>query len=319
MDRPACQENCAFPQGGQLKHATSTTRGLFGLSRVTAGMIALLVGLGPPLAVAQDLRLREIDRFGTSSIEVVPLPTTEQLAEVQLTPSIIMLVLQLDDPLFENREAAVEHLRELQPTRLMLHKLLRQTSLSIEQRERLLLVARDEIEMRPRGALGVRASFQRSPLGEPLGSVIKELIPGLPAIELLKRNDVVTHVDGVALTQAGSLGAMVQLKRPGEAVRLTVLRTTRNDEDEGEDPTETIEIVFDLGSMAMLDQMNERTARTTDLRPGEIADLELRYSPRDLAVKIKTPDPETPSAPTAGDRADESSATDASPTTRGDR
>ena len=208
MDRPTCQENCAFPQGGQLKHVTSTTikRGVFTLSRVTAGAIALLVGLGSPVAVAQDLGQRQVDRFSTSSIEPVPLPTTEQLAEVQLTPSIVMLVLQLDDPLFENREAAVERLRELQPTRLMLHKLLRQTSLSIEQRERLLLVARDEIERRPRGALGVSASFQRSPLGEPLGSVIRDLIPGLPAIELLKLNDVVTHVDGVALTSPGSLG-----------------------------------------------------------------------------------------------------------------
>jgi serine protease Do len=81
------------------------------------------------------------------------------------------------------------------------------------------------------GRLGVTVQDMNQGLAEsfgltrPDGALVAQVAPGSAAAAAgLKPGDVITHVDGDALTRSGSLSSVIGMSRPGETVKLSIWR-----------------------------------------------------------------------------------------------
>jgi len=81
------------------------------------------------------------------------------------------------------------------------------------------------------GRLGVTVQDLNQPLAEsfglkrPDGALVSQVAPGSAAAAAgLKAGDVITHVNGEALSRSGSLSSVIGMSAPGDKVRLSVWR-----------------------------------------------------------------------------------------------
>jgi len=188
---------------------------------------------------------------------------------VEIDNETMAIVSRLDHPDYHARQQATEALIDSRPTLTMLRTLLSADFLNTEQRNRLLLVTQRKLLQTPRGALGIRMQQLRMNLPQPglqraeemggggRNAVVQEvvdLLPDLPAREVLKIGDRITHVDGALLTRRAQLVNHVQERRPGEEVVLTVQRVMRDDNgralrhDDGSLRYKQMEVSVTLGS-----------------------------------------------------------------------
>jgi serine protease Do len=109
------------------------------------------------------------------------------------------------------------------------------------------------------GRLGVMVQDLTAPLAEsfglkrPDGALVSQVAPGSAAAAAgLKPGDVITHVNGEALTRSGALSSVIGLSAPGEKVRLGVWREHKAIELEARlgGATPADEAVADRGSAA---------------------------------------------------------------------
>ena len=156
--------------------------------------------------------------------------------------------------------------------------------LSAEQRVRLLEIARQRILFAPSGALGIEMQELLLPNPRNPGTVligIRGLLEDLPARDVLQIGDRIEQIDGRYFTDRTELVMYVQRRRPGDEIRLTVLRP-RPEEPGGdadfnpEDVTtfDELELTMELGSARKL-----RSRRTGRAQPPAVArERQMRFA-----------------------------------------
>jgi serine protease Do len=119
------------------------------------------------------------------------------------------------------------------------------------------------------GRLGVMVQDLSAPLAEsfglkrPDGALVSQVAPGSAAAAAgLKAGDVITHVNGEALTRSGALSSVIGMSAPGEKVRLSVWREQK-----------AIDLEAKLGGAAPAD---EAVADAGDAAQGPRLGLSLR-------------------------------------------
>lgn len=241
-------------------------------------------GLAACVSDAAHGQIHEIQfEQGFITVDQAPLaiPSVEQLQSVKIDPQVRKAVQDLDDPSFSMREQATDVLLDDSTDKLQLYAMLAGKDLTCEQRYRLLTVLQEKLVNVPRGALGVSTDLvemhqmQRNPFGAVEGVRIAELLPGLPAERVLQVGDRITHIDGKALVQMGDLQFMVQSKRPGERVQLSVKRAKVDGQGhvlvdgDGREVMEELEIGIELGSAEALKAIGGRFGQSNTLSPVE--------------------------------------------------
>ena len=241
---------------------------------------------GPPdpgeTATAQPLRPERL------------LPPLDAAGAVAVDPALRKLADALADPSYARREAAMQTLMGGVWDVSQLCSLLSER-LAPEQRFRLLTILRQQIDA-PRGAVGISMQWQQ-PQGDAPGAVeVTDLVPGLPAEEVLLIGDHVTHIDGRPLNFMNDLRVIVQSRKPGEQVELTVRRAQRDENNElivdheGRAVRKEVQLTLRLGSASML--LDPQTGRPTpggsveDTRDREARLAVARYAPRPVVVEI---------------------------------
>lgn len=153
------------------------------------------------------------------------LPSDEVLAKVPLPPEVMEAVERLEAPTWEERERAEESLLKHPGADDPLLRLLAGGDISAEQRHRLIDIVRRRIMETPRGALGVRMRPSSTRNGVSIIAVLK----GMPAVDVLKEDDRIIAIDGQPVDTADDLSLLVQSRKPGESVEVTVMRPRRDE------------------------------------------------------------------------------------------
>lgn len=164
----------------------------------------------------------------------------------------------LDAPTWAERRTAARRCREVLDEDEVVERL-RSADLPAEARHRLFDLLRRQLLERPRGALGINLNYYPPRGGRPGYVLVRSVHPGLPAEQVLRADDRLLAVDGEPLDREGSLAALVQRRRPGDTVRLTVQRPRRDpdghllrDEDDNEVLEDRIEVDIRLTSVERL-------------------------------------------------------------------
>jgi hypothetical protein len=187
-----------------------------------------------------------------------------EFSDVTIGPALAELVRQLDDPSFTLREEAMGRLMQASADQSVLYAMLSRDDLSAEQQQRLLEAVRQKLLRRPRGALGISMPTTRTAPRQAEGIEVGSLLRGMPAEKVLEVGDVITHIDGRPVRGIEELQSLVQEKRPGDDVLLTVKRPQRDEEgrfitdEDGLTSYETLEKTVSLASADDLDQPTSR-------------------------------------------------------------
>jgi hypothetical protein len=190
-------------------------------------------------AAAQEAADRPLDELRTSDFT----PVRSPYDAIRLSPAVLELVAGLDAETYAAREAATRALRDARFSKEQLCAVLAQVPLSAEQRYRLLDVVEDAIIEAPRGALGIRMQWSRPPMNQPGESRVVDLLPDLPAREVLRIDDLITYVQSLT---------------PGAKVTLGIRRPREDDEGRrvldqlGDAVYEDLEVEITLGSADLL-------------------------------------------------------------------
>jgi hypothetical protein len=199
--------------------------------------------------------------------EPVSLPGAAELEATEIPPALAAIVDRLGDPSYAAREDATAELLHGPFENAELYAVLAQRTLMTEQRHRLLSVVTERLLNTPRGAVGIKVDSrwqQRNQI------VVEELLPGLPAREVLQVGDRITHLQGRPLENWDAFVDTVQSSVPGAKITMTVERVVsgrrperRDVADEAPEPQyERIEIELELGSAdRLLDPATGRPQR----------------------------------------------------------
>jgi len=276
--------------------------------------VALLVSVASASAQNERPRIVQLNRPAPPASINVPtsLPTEAEIASITVDPEVRHLVAKLDDASYDEREDAM---RALTDRRVDVHQLcavLSDPSLSSEQRYRLVHLLRRQLLYAPRGAVGI--SMRAGPAlpdGSPPGVRVAEVIEGLPAAEILRPGDRITHIDGVPIRFQGDLQILVQSKPPGTVIELDVRRPRIDNAgqrvaDVGGMPVfDKLELQLPLGSADLL--VDPLTGLPTSaqhvrrVRTQEAEEVYRRYAPAPQHVDLTGARAELlGSAPTAG-------------------
>ncbi len=224
----------------------------------------------------------------------VALPTEAELQAVEISPELSWLVEQLDAPAYDVREEAMGRFGSSICDRLHVYALLADPDLTAEQRHRLMTILFEQLFESPRGAVGIRVTRARHRIEE---IVVQDLVPGLPAEQVLLVGDRLTRLNGDLLETWEEFVIGVQQRPPGERVQLTIERPVRNENgdlvhDESGQPirrTEQAELV--LGSADLLiDPVTGQPATGgafMDRRREEADQADQRYGPRVQRIQIR--------------------------------
>ena len=156
---------------------------------------------------------------GTSG-DPIALPGAAELEAIDIAPGLIDLVGRLGDPSYAAREAATAELLGGSFDNAEIYAVLSRKDLTAEQRHRLLSVVRERLLNTPRGAVGIKVD--RRWLPEKV--VIEELLPDLPARDVLQVGDRITHLRGVPLDSWEVFVDTVQSSVPGTKILVRVER-----------------------------------------------------------------------------------------------
>jgi hypothetical protein len=138
-------------------------------------------------------------------------------------PRLQKLVEQLSDESFETRESATQQLSDEAsgyPLR-DLERVLRRTSLTAEQRRRLMQAAFARFAREPRAALGVTSAIGESKV------TLQAVRADYPAAAVLKPGDRIESLDGVPLDTFDSLRAIIIAHDPDDEIPVQLVRDGR--------------------------------------------------------------------------------------------
>ncbi|MFN0131445.1 MAG: PDZ domain-containing protein [Phycisphaerales bacterium] len=156
-----------------------------------------------------------------ASAQELPPPVPDVPAPAVL-PDLKRLVADLGAADLATREAGSEQITKTRSIRLRhLEPLLRDPTLSPEQRVRLTSLARDRFWSEPRAAMGVRSE---GPFGSTRGVVLTLITPGFPAAEVLKVGDRVEVLDGIRLEVFETFRHVIISHDPGDEISASIVR-----------------------------------------------------------------------------------------------
>ncbi len=234
------------------------------------------------------------------------LPTEAELKAVEIGPELRRLVEQLDAPAYDVREEAMGRFGSGACDRLHLYALLADPGLSAEQRYRLMTLLFERLLDAPRGAVGVRVNTSRL---RTEGIVVQDLLPGLPAEQVLLVGDRLTRLNGDLLENWTEFVVAVQQRPPGERVQLTIVRSVRDADgdpvldDHGQPKRETEQVELVLGSTdRLIDPMTglpQRGGAVMQARQKEADGATKRFGPRPHRIQIRGASPTVPPPGTA--------------------
>lgn len=174
------------------------------------------------------------------------LPSGDELQTIEVDPEVERFVSLLGDPAYGVREQATAELLGRPFDNLQLYAILARGGLTAEQRHRLLAVVHDRLLNTPRGAVGIKIDNR----GLPDKVIIQELLPGLPAREVLEIGDRITHLEGKPIESWTAFVKSVQSRRPGSTISVTVQRPMPG--EAAEPKLKTLQIDIKLGSTDLL-------------------------------------------------------------------
>jgi hypothetical protein len=131
--------------------------------------------------------------------------------------------------------------------------------LGAEAHARLVEVCRSRLIDAPRGALGI----QMARLGSNDGVTVTGLIANMPARKVLRAGDRIVSLDGRPVRNSEELSAIVQMKKPGQRIRVAVMRGERDalgrvrGGEDGKPVENRLELEMDVGSRVDLERFGE--------------------------------------------------------------
>lgn len=223
------------------------------------------------------------------SVEGEAIPTAEELRGVNVPPELDQGVALLGDPSYAVREEATARLVEGTFRKEEVYAVLAQRRLTAEQRHRLLEVLHDRLILTPRGAVGIQMDQRFLPNRV----VVIDLIPGLPACEVLQVGDRIVGLQGKDLATQMDFVRTVQSQPPGTKISLKVERPVPVDrnraEAQGEPKVEVLDIELVLGSADLLRDPDGRPAQNSllDERRREAGEAQRVYGPRPKLIEVR--------------------------------
>lgn len=225
------------------------------------------------------------------------IPQRAQLEAIELPEALIAIVNRLGEADYETRQQATDELHSRDFSINELLAVFVQLSPGPEQRQRLLGVIQDQLINAPRGAVGISMQQRNREDGEGVEVIVTDLIEGLPAERVLEIGDRITHLDGRIFESMNDLPTLVQTKRPGETVELTVLRLKRDVaggvvmDQQGQQVHEEMEITIELGSAELLrDPIAGRPTQQSEVqrqRVRQMRAIEQQFAAETKQVEIR--------------------------------
>jgi hypothetical protein len=214
---------------------------------IRAWIFAAVVACSPAVTWGQSLPAPE---------DEVDLPGLAELRAIEIPSGLDALVDRLGSASYAEREEATAELLSRSIDNTAIYAVFAQRPLTPEQRHRLLSVVRERLLNAPRGAVGIKIDNRWRLQGR---IVVEELLPDLPARDVLEVGDRITHINGRLLADWGEFVDRVQSSEPGRKITLTVQRLVKDGrpgqapELEAEEPQyEQLEIDLVLGSAEQL-------------------------------------------------------------------
>ena len=216
-------------------------------------------------------------------------PDAGALAQVQIDPEMERCLERLGHPVYGVREAAMGRMIAGDFSKQQLYAVLETRTLTAEQRHRLLTVVRDRLLNMPRGAVGIKVDQRFLP-----NEIrIMELLPGLPAGDVLQIGDRITHIDGVELGDWAQFVDAVQSESPGTKIKVSIVRPVSDARPRREvqpPKYEMLDIELELGSAELLTDPNtgrlQRSGPVWDRRKAEADNVINVWGPRPKPVEI---------------------------------
>lgn len=171
------------------------------------------------------------------------LPTPAEIASTKVDEAVKQIVKQLDSQSFAQRELATQRLISSNIDRRQTCKLLSGNDLSLEQRHRLVNYLRHDLQTTPHAAIGVRINLLRR-ANEAI--IIEALIENLPAIEVLEPGDQIISLDGLLMNNFNQFLQSISSRKPGDRVTITVNRSFKHDNNDGEQESDVRELDFEI-------------------------------------------------------------------------
>lgn len=193
-----------------------------------------------------------------------PVPwSADLLKDVTVSAAAEAAVTQLDSKDYAQREAGSRVLRSTTVKDEELYVLLGRTNLSTEQRAWVLDIAQQRILFAPRGALGIQMA---DGMDDHDGVAVTGIVKGMPAEGVLQVGDRIIEINSVPIPASYALAEVVQNLRPGDRIKLVVMRGERDERGRiRADPAGGVlekrtELEMPLGSVAELQEKGD--ART---------------------------------------------------------
>ncbi len=162
--------------------------------------------------------------------------------------------------------------------------------MSQEQRLRLLRSIETRLLVLPKGALGISMKKHISDFidqdGNPVSGVeVVDLIPGMPAEDVLRVGDVMISIEGEPFEVPSQVSSLIKQYWPGDEVELEVARdeVVAEDQDDQIRRSRRIRIRIQLGSTEQLDQQNRNSRFSNNDRYRDekrVYDYYQQYGPR---------------------------------------
>ena len=183
------------------------------------------------------------------------LPSGADLAAVEIDARIEQFVARLGDPVYRVREEATAELLGRPFNNWQLYAILARGGLTAEQRHRLIAVIHDRLVNTPRGAIGIKVLTRGAGGRSPNEIIIEQLLPDLPARDVLEVGDRITRLHGEPLANWRAFVKAVQSRPPGSKITVTVerpidMRVAGDDDQERQH--QTLEFEIELGSARAL-------------------------------------------------------------------
>lgn len=267
---------------------------------VTAA-VAQDAGAGEPQAAeARDapdtpIRLQPVQQPAAQAATEIEsyLPSPDELERVQIETRLLECIGRLGDQSWAVREAATAELLSGNFIREQIYAALARLKLSCEQRHRLLTAVHDNLLSTPRGAVGIRVDQRFMPENK---IVVEELLPDLPARQVLHVGDRITHLHGKPLVDWNSFVKEVQSRKPGSKIKVTVERVVsgrrphRLQIAEEEPKYKTIEVEIELGSAEMLRDATGQVQRGGEVYrrlQDEADEVVVTFSPQPKQIRLE--------------------------------
>lgn len=273
----------------------------------------VLASLCASVAVAQDIGAQEPRPKPGAELPVVQLrpeqprqlspaavasaqsyiPSAEELDDVQIDERLRLCIDLLGDPTYAVREAATVELQTGDFVRRQIYAALSRLDLSGEQRYRVTTAVQDNLLLTPRGAVGISVNRR---FREENKIVVDQLLPDLPARDVLHIGDRITHLQGKPLPNWRAFVKEVQTREPGAKITVTVeriisgRRPSRRQIGIQEPKFTTLDVEIELGSAEMLrDPMTGTIQRTGDVfqrLKAEAREIAGTFAPQAKQIKV---------------------------------